>query len=96
VTPAPPITPVPGQLFLTIGEPADQSIVRTSPVTIRGQTLPDAVVSINGELVEADANGNFSQGVALDEGTNVFDIIATDEGGNEATLEFIVFFLRGG
>jgi hypothetical protein len=54
------------------------------------------VVSINGELVEADANGNFSLRVALDEGANVFDIIATDEEGNEATLELIVFFLRGG
>lgn len=65
-------------------------------MTIRGQTLPDAVVSINGALVEVDANGNFSLRVTLDEGANVFDIIATDEEANEVTLELIVFFLRGG
>ena len=64
-------------------------------VTLRGQMLVGADVSINGDLVNVDANGNFSFQVALEEGPNVFDLIATDEGGNEATLEFTVFFLPG-
>jgi len=95
VTPAPPATAVLGQRFLTIREPADQSIVRASPVTIQGQAPPNAVVSINEGLVEVDANGIFSLRVALEEGANLFDIIATDEEGNEATVELIVFYLRG-
>ena len=64
-------------------------------VTLRGQTLAGADVSINGDLVNVDVNGNFSIQAALEEGANVFDIIATDEAGNEATEELVVFFLRG-
>ncbi|MBF8299444.1 MAG: hypothetical protein HW397_493 [Dehalococcoidia bacterium] len=78
--------------LLTIGEPAQQSIVRVSPITIRGLTRPYAAVSVNGELAQADASGNFSQRVALEEGANIFDIIATDGEGNEGALELIVFF----
>jgi hypothetical protein len=49
------------------------------------------VVSINGELVEVDANGNFSLQVGLEVGPNVFDIISTDLDGNEVTEELVVF-----
>jgi hypothetical protein len=53
------------------------------------------VVSINGELVELDANGSFSLRVVLEEGANFFEILATDEDGNEAREELTIFFLRG-
>ena len=73
-------------------EPADESVVEVSTITIRGRTLADAVVSVNGELVDVDSNGNFSLRVTLDEGPNVFDIMATDEEGNEVTIELIVSY----
>ena len=73
-------------------EPADGSVIEISPVTIRGRTLPDAVVSVNGELVDVDSNGNFSSQVALDEGPNIFDIITTDAAGNEVATQLIVSF----
>ena len=47
---------------------------------------------MNGELLEVDSNGNFSLQVTLEEGPNVFDIIATDEEGNEVTAQLIVSF----
>ena len=90
--PTPPPSPTPASPLLTIVEPVDESVVEVSTITIRGQTLADAVVSVNGELVDVDSNGNFSLRVTLDEGPNVFDIIATDEEGNEVTSELIVFY----
>jgi hypothetical protein len=85
-------TSTPTSLFLTIIEPANESIVDVDTVTIRGQTLADAIVSINGESVDVDSSGNFSVPVTLEEGTNVFDIIASDEAGDEATTQLIVSF----
>ena len=94
-TPVPISATTPTLSFLTILEPTDESIVEVSPITIRGQTITDAIVSMNGELAEVDATGNFSVQVALEEGPNVFDVSATDAEGNEATEELVVFFRRG-
>jgi len=85
-------TPTPTPLFLTIVEPANGSLVDVNNVTIRGKTLADAVVSINGEPVDVDSSGDFSVTVALEEGSNVFDIIATDEAGDEETTQLVVSF----
>ena len=63
-------------------------------MTIRGQALAGAVVSINGELVELDENGSFSLRVDLEEGANFFEILATDEDGNAGREELTIFFLR--
>jgi len=91
-TPAPAPSPTSAPLFLTILEPADESVVELSTITIRGKTLADAVVSVNGELTDVDSNGNFSLQVTLEEGPNVFDIIATDEDGNEVDAQLTVSF----
>lgn len=87
-TPTPTPTPVP--LFLTVLQPADGIVVETSTITILGKTLASALVSINGDVVDVDAAGNFSWQVNLDVGPNVFEAFATDEGGNEATAQFTV------
>lgn len=90
-TQAPATTPI-SALAITILEPADESMVDTSPLTIRGRTDPAAVVSINGEMVDLDANGNFSFQATLEEGPNIFDIIASDEEGNDVTRQLVVFY----
>jgi hypothetical protein len=64
----------------------------TNKITIKGRTVPDAVVSINADVVDVDSNGYFSMQITLDEGPNVFNIIATDDEGNEESTELIVFF----
>ena len=79
-------------LSITIAGPASESIVDVNTVTIRGKTLADAVVSINGGPVDVDSKGNFLLPVTLDEGPNVFDIIATDEAGDEETTQLVVSF----
>jgi hypothetical protein len=80
-------------LFLKILEPDDESIVDANIITIWGRTLADAVVTVNEELVDVDSNGEFSLEVTLDEGPNVFDIVALDEDDNEVMVQLIVSFL---
>jgi len=85
-------TPTPTPLFLTIVAPANETIVDVNTVAIQGQTLAGAMVSINGESADVDSSGNFSLPVTLDEGPNVFDIIASDQAGDQATAQLIVYY----
>ena len=48
---------------------------------------------MNGVLVEVDADGNFSTAVALDEGPNSIEVIASDYEGNEASKILTVIYL---
>jgi len=90
----PPITsPTPAaSIFLNIAEPEDESITADSTVTVKGQTTSNAVLSVNANLVAVDASGSFAVTVALDEGPNVLDIIATDEDGNGANVQLVVSY----
>ncbi len=65
-------------------------MVEIGRITIRGRTSPDAVVSINGEVADVDATGVFSLEVDLDEGPNVFFIIASDNDGNLQERDLLV------
>lgn len=51
--------------------PADQRVV-----TIAGQTAPEAIVSINDQVIPVQADGSFSQVMTLQPGSNVFKILA--------------------
>ncbi|MBI2854869.1 MAG: hypothetical protein HYX87_08135 [Chloroflexi bacterium] len=79
-------------IFLNITEPADESVTGESTVTIKGQTTPEAVLSVNADLVAVDASGKFAVAVPLEEGPNPFDIIATDEDGNQASVQLVVSY----
>ena len=86
-------TPIAGTLSLTISQPQNESVVSESLLTVSGQTAPDAVLSINGDMVPAiDANGNFTAVVSLVEGPNVIDAIATDYSGNQASQELVIIY----
>lgn len=79
-------------LFLEIIEPVNESVVSNSPVTVGGNTTPDAVVSINGEIVEVNALGEFAVSVLIDPGPNLIEVIASDiDGKQEAAILAIIF-----
>ena len=50
-----------------------------------GVTSPDAVVSVNGVLVDVDAEGTFTIAISLKGGTNVIEVIASDFRGNQVS-----------
>jgi len=90
--PAPTPAPTPVGFFLKVTEPKDESIVTSSVIPVSGTTSPDAVVSVNGEMVEVDEWGNFTTVVTLEEGPNIIEVIASDfEGNKEGTVLALVY-----
>jgi Glucodextranase, domain B len=83
-------------LFLRLANPVEQDVelpLQTTQLTIQGTTLPLAVVSIDGDLVDTDDQGNFGGIAALDEGANDIEIVASDDQGNQVSTR--IFVTRG-
>jgi uncharacterized protein YfaP (DUF2135 family) len=85
---------VPEAFFLEIAAPKNESVVRESSLMVRGRTVPDAVVSVNGQPVEVDASGNFSTTVTLEEGPNALEVIASDFRGHQQSRVVSVIYVR--
>ncbi len=72
------LVPLSDALFLTVTVPEDESVVSSELVTVSGKTAPDAVVSVNGVIVEVDPLGEFSASALLLEGPNTIEVVASD------------------
>ena len=94
VPPSPPPSqpPPPQGFFLEVTEPQDETVVNTSPIRVIGSTSPEAQVSVNGELIDVDGQGDFAAMVKLEEGPNVIEVIATDYEGNEESCILAVIY----
>ena len=90
-TPTPKATQKP--LFLIVTSPEDESVVETSEVMVTGETLPTAIVSINGEEVNVEDDGTFSTTVTLEEGPNDIQIVASTLGGQETSVILMVAYM---
>ncbi len=91
-TPTPTPTPKP-EFFLTVTQPADDSIINADKVEVMGRTTPGAVVSVNGELAEVDEEGNFTMMVVLEEGPNIIEVLASDLEGNEDSRTLVIIYV---
>jgi len=80
-------------LSLKVTSPQDESTVYTFETEVAGVTAPDAVVSVNGMLVDVDADGKFSTTVSLEEGPNSIEVIASDYEGHEASKILTIIYL---
>ncbi len=85
-------TAAPPTLTLKVNSPQDETIVNSSSITIIGQTVPGAVVSVNGNLADVDDAGRFQFALTLDEGPNIIEIVASDQSGNEQTAILRVIY----
>lgn len=77
---------------LTISTPAENAVVRSANLTIRGKTAAYADVFVNDKETKADALGNFAVALTLEEGENAIVIVVTDEVGNTAQTEISVTY----
>lgn len=77
--------------FLDVFNPEDGLKLTTNQVIVRGRTLPDVEVFVNEFETKADAKGNFSLRVTLEEGENPLVISAGNENG-EAEVEKTVYY----
>jgi Glucodextranase, domain B len=89
-------TTTPAALFLRITSPQDQSTVSTANVTLNGNTIPGAVVSVsvdnNVVIADIDQNGNFQTVVTLEEGPNFIEVDASDPLGNQVSANVSVIY----
>ena len=96
LSPTPAVTPITGPsptptstpilttgLFVQVTNLPKESVVHTNTVRVDGRTSPDAIVSVNGIIVDVDEEGRFTAIVSLEEGTNIIEVIASDFAGNE-------------
>jgi hypothetical protein len=72
------------KISLTITSPKDGETLGSTNATVKGKTVANAEVFVNDVVGKADANGNFSINVALDEGDNQIVVSANDANGNAA------------
>jgi hypothetical protein len=64
--------------FLKISTPEQpEVIVETDTILIAGETSIDAAISIGEEFVDVDMDGTFEKVVNLEEGINIFEVIAS-------------------
>lgn len=77
---------------LEILSPLDGATVNTAQIEVRGVAAPGAVVTVNDEILIADADGRFSVIIPLETGLNLIEVIASDALDNEAVIELTVIY----
>jgi len=95
-TGAPSPTPVAteGDFFLQLVAPAETEIFTdASLLTVVGRTRVDAVVTINDTIVEPNIDGEFSLDVALEEGPNIIEVVASVASGEQMDLVLVAIYL---
>jgi hypothetical protein len=90
-SPIPTVTQIP----LTITSPANNSSLTSPTLIIKGITSPKADIFVNDSQVIADAQGNFTVQVTLDEGENFLVITANDAAGNYSEQDVSVVYNSG-
>ncbi len=75
------------QITLTVSSPTNGQEVSTPTIVVTGKTVPNADVVVNETDLKADANGNFSITITLEEGDNYLLITASDPAGNFSEWE---------
>lgn len=79
-------------LSLILSSPTNGQTVTTSQIIVAGKTTPKAEIFINDVELSADANGNFSQSLTLEEGENYILIVANDTDGNFGEKELSIIY----
>ena len=82
-----------GGLFLQMTNMPKESVVHTSTVSISGLTTPDAVVSVNGVLVNVDGDGRFTGTLSLEQAPNLIEVVASDFQGNKVSAVLTVIYI---
>lgn len=83
------------EISLAISQPADNQTTTSSSITLKGKTVSNAEVSVNSFDFKADAQGNFSSVVMLDEGENQISVVVVDGNGQSAEKDLTVTYDAG-
>jgi len=75
-----------GAPWLQVLSPQDEAVVTSQQVEVIGSAPPGSVVTVNDEILIANSEAQFKTRLALEEGPNLIEILASDENGNETSL----------
>jgi transcriptional regulator with XRE-family HTH domain len=62
--------------YLAVDSPVEDGVVKEKDLWVSGKTENDAILKINGQEISVNAEGNFSQKIALAEGRNLLVVEA--------------------
>ena len=79
-------------IMLQVLLPQDGSIVDLQQCQVTGTTAPGAVISVNDQILIADADGAFQTTLSLDPGVNLIEVVASNVAGSEAYVELTVTY----
>lgn len=79
-------------LALQVLVPQDGSLVTSAQNQLAGTTAPNAVVTVNDEILIAGPDGAFQTTVVLEEGVNLIQVVASDAYGREAFINLAVTY----
>lgn len=82
----------PSSVLLVVSTPIEKSVVKTPLVKVSGQSLPNATITVNEVETKADASGNFSTNLKMDEGENPINVMAFDDEGNSNAMDLTVTY----
>lgn len=86
-----PVALASGPLALNILSPQDGAVVNTPQIELTGQVSREIVLTVN-EQIYLLPPGDFSLPVALEEGANALEIVASDVDGNEITFILVITY----
>lgn len=79
-------------ISLQITQPQPNTTVSNPTITVSGKTSPNADVFVNDKELKANATGNFTTTITLDEGENPIIVVANDADGNSAEQQILVTY----
>ena len=95
VSPTPTPTPKPST-FITLDQPADESVVGGKTLQISGKTNPNAIILVitdsDQQVVQPTGQGAFSTSITIGDGENVIRMEAITPDGGNASLQRTVTF----
>lgn len=72
---------------VNVYEPSYDQTIKDNVITLSGQTDPDALLTINDQLIYIDSSGSFKEKIGLQQGINVIKVQATNRLGRKSTIE---------
>ena len=94
ITPSPTQVATTGELFLQLVEPAEVEVFTdVGSMTVAGRTRVDAIVTINDTMVEPNIDGEFSLDMALEEGPNIIEVVASVASGEQMDLVLVAIYV---
>lgn len=76
---------------LVIETPQEELVIESQLVEIKGETEPEAVLTINDQTILSDTHGNFNEMIALQPGLNIIEVAAKRKHSQENVLYRKVF-----